>query len=66
MKQEFEPPAHKPSLTEIMQQRHPEWSHLPIEKQEELLVEWLRDLLESEEGEPLRRMLDLKNPPEHE
>ncbi len=33
------PTQAEPSLEDIMRQRHPDWQHSPIEKQEELVVE---------------------------
>ena len=59
MKSEFQ----KPSLDEIMQARYPDWQHCPIEKQEELLVDWMREQFESGQWDEIKRMLGIDDNP---
>ena len=47
-----------------MQSIDPDWGQLPIEKQTELLGEWLQEVLASEEGAPLRAALELDDDPD--
>jgi hypothetical protein len=60
----MEQESRKPSLDEIMQSIDPDWGQLPIEKQTELLGEWLQEVLASEEGAPLRAALELDDDPD--
>ena len=59
MRAEFE---QTPSLDEVMRQRHSDWEHMPIEKQAELVVDWLMEQFKGEQGEKLRRALSLDSP----
>ncbi len=47
------------SIEEMVQEKYRNWNHYPLEKQEELIYDWLSNLLQSDEGKPLRRKLGL-------
>ena len=51
---EGEPRQTQPTINEIMQQEYPNWQSIPEDERGRLLVMWLNDILQSEQGEALR------------
>ena len=58
-------PTKRPSLDEIMQQRHSDWQQLPEAQRGQLLVEWFQELLETEHGQRIRAALERREDKSH-
>ncbi|MEZ4671467.1 MAG: hypothetical protein R3E39_26485 [Anaerolineae bacterium] len=55
------PPERKPTVENIMRDYHPQWDELSEGERGELLVEWFRDFIKTDEAHPIRQQLGLED-----